>query len=59
MKERKFLVTIIIPTDVDDSSANAARIAELLREYSCELDFSDCAFEVEELKEEDKDQENE
>lgn len=51
MKERKFLVTVIIPADIDDSSANAMRIAELLRENSCELDFSDCAFEVEELKE--------
>lgn len=56
MKERKFLVTIIIPADVDDSSANASRIAELLRENSCELDFSDCAFEVEELKEKYKEQ---
>lgn len=56
MKERKFLVTVIIPADIDDSSANAMRIAELLRENSCELDFSDCAFEVEELKEKYKEQ---
>lgn len=52
MKERKFIVTIIIPADIDDSSADATNIAELLRENSCELDFCDCAFEVEELKEE-------
>ena len=51
MKERKFLVTIIIPADIDDSSANAANIAELFRENSCELDFTDCPFEVEEVKE--------
>ena len=51
MKERKFIVTIFIPADIDDSSANSTNIAELLRENSCELDFCDCAFEVEELKE--------
>jgi hypothetical protein len=50
MKERKFIVTIIIPADVDDSSANASRIAEVLRENGYDLGFSDCAFEVDELK---------
>lgn len=51
MKTRTFVVTVVIPEDVDGSKAKTKDIVELLRECSCDINFGDCAFEVKEIKE--------
>lgn len=50
MKTRTFVVTVIIPDDVDGSKAQVKEIVDFIRCNTCELNFDDCAIEVKEIK---------